>query len=153
MFPSGENYGFFTVACPGCGPGLNSGTFPSFTIVLTITDTDTGGVGKFTGVSQGTGAVTVDTAGNTGSVDLVVNWTPLQLGPGTSNLTSGDFGLNFFTISTPSILVDPTNNGGQTTIQGQVFENPPAGTPEPASLALVGLGLVGVGFVTRRKIA
>src|SRR5262245_54920686 len=42
-FPSGENYGFFTVACPSC-VAAHSGIFPSFTIVLTITDTDTGGV-------------------------------------------------------------------------------------------------------------
>lgn len=51
----------------------------------------------------------------------------------------------------PEALVPPTTNNGRTTIQAQVFQLvPDVNTPEPASFALLGGGLLLVTLVRRR---
>jgi PEP-CTERM motif len=53
-----------------------------------------------------------------------------------------------YTLTTPVGIVPPSTNDGSSTLQGFISE---VSTPEPASLALMGAGLAGLGLLARRK--
>lgn len=143
-FPSNENFGEFTLACiAGCDG--TSVTIPAFTFLITIDDTTDGGIGTFLGTSSG-GQVTDN--GSLGSSNVSVSWLPLQIGPGGNNATSGDFGTTFFTISSPTPIVDPTTNLGVQTISGVIDST---ATPEPSTFGMLGAALVGLGFFARKR--
>jgi len=74
----------------------------------------------------------------------------MQLGTGTNNATSGNFGPTFFTITPFSIIVNPTSGAqsGSTTLQGTISSN---AVPEPITLSLVGSGLLAIGLFRRKK--
>jgi hypothetical protein len=149
---SNINYGLFSLVCTlGCD-GVPV-TVPAFTFVITVSDATDGAVGHFTGTYSGgqTVAFNSGTVPNTGSSSVDVFWSPTQLGTGTTGATSGSFGPTDFTISNPTQVVDPTQNGGASTIQGTVTSVEATGTPEPATLVMVGAALLGVG-VLRRKV-
>lgn len=144
------NLGNFTLTCTQPASDVCNGdlvTFPAFTFVITLDDSTDGGIGTFTGASAG-GTVSDNFGTNAGSSSIQIAWTPLQLGPGSNGASSGSFGANSFSINSPALIVDPTTNGGVTSVQG-IFDN---GTvPEPATLGLVGSGLLLFGFVSRRR--
>jgi hypothetical protein len=145
--PSGISYGHFILACPACttqGIGTGYATFPNFTFDLTVTDVTNGGVGTFVGTATG-GSVYWDVS------PITIDWAPLVLGPGTNNATTGSFGPTIFETNTPSYIVAPNSGDegslGRTSVQGLI-----TATPEPASMALMGAGLLALGGLLRRKM-
>jgi hypothetical protein len=142
--PSNVQYGDFQLSCNLCGnsPGGPSSTFGAFTFNLMVTDLTDNATGIFVGTSSG-GAIFADLS------PIDINWSPLQIGPGTASASSGNFGNTLFQITNLTRIVSP-NNGtppGDTTVQGNVAST----TPEPATFALIGSGLLAVAFARRKK--
>ena len=145
--PSNVNFGDFKLACITCTTqqgGVGS-FYNAFTIDLVITDvTDGGAKGKFVGTSTG-GQVYSDLS------QLTVNWSPLIIGPGTTNAISGNFGTTTFSTTVFTGIVAP-NSGtplGTSTVQGLVTSTT---VPEPTTIGLVGLSLIGLGMFRRKSV-
>jgi hypothetical protein len=144
--PDNINLGNFTLVCATCSTqaaNTSSTTFGAFTFDLVITDvTDGGATGTFVGTSTG-GKVYSDASG------IVITWEPLQVGPGTNNATSGNFGSTVFTIGGTLDVVAPDSGQvpGQTTVQGTLDA-----APEPATLSLIGGSLLGLGLFRRKML-
>jgi len=146
--PSNINLGEFDLVCPTCGTeasGLGT-AFGAFTFDLVVTDDTDHATGEFVGTSSG-GTVWSDVS------TISIDWSPVQVGPGTSNALSGDFATTLFTISTPTLIVAP-NSGtppGVTTIQGTVKAPAVSGVPEPATMAMVGSAFVALAALGRKR--
>lgn len=146
--PSNISLGNFTLACPSCtdNPGGTSSFFDAFTFNLIVTDITDGATGQFVGTSTG-GAVYNNLSG------ITINWSPLQLGPGTNNVLTGDFDVTVFSTTVFTGVPSPNSGGatglGQVTVQGYVDST---AIPEPATLSLVGGVLLGLGLL-RRKLS
>lgn len=141
--PSKINYGFFTVTCDSCTP-VSVSVFDPFTFDTVITDAGSGATGTFVGTSAG-GQILSN------SSTLSIGWEPGQIGPSTLHATLGDFGFTPYTYEVTTDIVAP-NSGltpGVTTVHGFVD----SAVPEPATMALIGLGLLGLGFIHRRRTA
>jgi hypothetical protein len=156
-FPSNISYGNLTLDCIGCTtPGtVYSANFSAFTIDIMIDDTTDGAVGEFVGTSTG-GSVSYCLSScpggltNVGSSNVSIAWSPVTLsGPGS---VSGNFGNTQFNITTPTGVVDPTTNAGVSSIQGSVTTQV-SGTPEPATLAMMGGGLLVLGLISKKRRA
>jgi hypothetical protein len=147
--PSNINFGDFTLVCSTCGLKDigNGATFAPFAFTIQITDQTDGATGNFLGNSSG-GEVFSNAS------SLVLFWTPLQLGPGTSGATSGSFGNTTFQTPTFTPIVAP-NSGtplGFSTVSG-IVNSSSSDVPEPATLGLVGGVLVGLGLWRRRALS
>src|ERR1700722_6825082 len=113
--PGNVNFGNFTLACATCSTqagGVGS-IFSAFTFEVVITDVTDGASGVFVG-SAAAGSVFLDAS------TITLNWQPLQLGPGTSNATSGNFGSTFFQTVGQTKIGNPLSGAqiGSTTVQG-----------------------------------
>jgi hypothetical protein len=125
--PTNISLGFFTVSG-------GTGTFSGDSILLTITQTVPSS-GSASSSSTISGAVTSTSNG----IDVTFSPTTVHIGSATYNLLA-----NYF-------LVAPNTNGGVTSVEANVAV--PTTAPEPASLALIGSSLIGIGAVLRRRIA
>ncbi len=143
--PGNVNFGNFTLACASCSTqaGGFGSFFNAFTFEVVITDVTDSATGIFVG-SAAAGSVYLDAS------TLTINWQPLQLGPGTSNATSGNFGSTYFQTVSQTKIVNPLSGAqiGSTTVQGNINSS---AIPEPATLSLVGGALLGFGLLRRRK--
>ncbi len=108
-----------------------SGTFSGDSIVLTVTQTAPGPTGTKTSSSNINGTITSTSNG----IDLTFAPTSFVI----NGIT--------YSLNTDYFLVAPNTNSGETTIQASA-----TGLPEPASLGLVGMSLLGLGAFVRRRV-
>jgi len=143
--PGNVNFGNFTLACASCTTqaGGSGAFFGAFSFDLVITDVTDGATGIFVG-SAAAGSAYLDAS------TITLNWEPLQLGPGASNATFGDFGPTTFQTVVQTRIVNPASGAqiGSTTVQGSINSS---AIPEPATLGLVGGALLGFGLLRRKK--
>jgi len=143
--PGNVNFGNFTLACANCSTqaGGFGSSFAAFTFEVVITDVTDGATGIFVG-SAAAGSVYLDAS------TITLNWQPLQLGPGTSNASSGSFGPTSFQTTPQTKIVNPLSGAqiGSTTVQGFISSS---AVPEPATLSLVGGALLALGLLRRKK--
>jgi hypothetical protein len=145
--PSNIDLGDFLLSCATCTTAQTT-LFGSFTFDLVVDDATDNATGVFVGTSAG-GTV------SSNSSTISISWLSpvgLQLGPGTNHALTGNFGPTQFLLGSPTTLIVAPNSGtppGDTTVQGQIISNT---APEPATLPLIGGGLIVLGLAGRKKL-
>jgi hypothetical protein len=143
--PSNIDLGDFLVTCTTCSTqAQGAGSFfNAFTFDLVITDSTDGATGEFVGTSTG-GQIYSNAS------TIVIDWSPLQLGPGTTGALTGSFAATDFTVSHATLEIVAPNSGtppGDTTVQGFVSSS---AVPEPATFGLMGGALLAFGIFRKR---
>jgi hypothetical protein len=144
--PSNIDFGNFVLACATCTTSVG-GSFGAFTFDVIVDDTTDVATGEFIGTSTG-GSFTSN------SSTITIDWStlsqpPTQLGPGTFNTLTGNFGPTIFTVNATTGIVAPNSGDvpGESTVQGSI-----ASTPEPATFTLIGGSLIALASVRRKSI-
>lgn len=147
--PSNVNFGNFTLVCAACSTqALGTGaTFGAFAFDLVVQDVNEGGTGKFVGSSVG-GTIFSDVS------PIVLNWSPVSIGPGTNGALTGSFGVSTFSLNAFTGIVAPNSGAvlGQTTVEGVVTEGV-ATIPVPGSALLTLSGLALLGLLRKKRLS
>jgi hypothetical protein len=138
------------------GSGAVTGFDPTSVLVNTIPDS------SLSSIANGPSAVTFNVPG---SALAATNFTAgdeywIGLATGTTGdawWANGDgsgigtSGQSFYTNATLTNTLSASNVGGSQAFQAIISDATTSNTPEPATLAIIGVGLAGIGYVRRRK--
>jgi hypothetical protein len=142
--PTNTALGDFFIVCNSCSTASANtadATFSAFVFDMYIYDSTDGGYAEFIGNSVG-GTVYSNQS------NITINWTPAQLGPGTTHVVSGTLGSTYFTAPASTPIVAPSTGGGDTSVQGFVGSTV---SPEPATMAMVGGLFIGLAGLARKR--
>jgi PEP-CTERM motif len=144
--PSNINYGNFVMTCDTCAGknefgGAGGADFAAFTFNLFVTDFTDNATGRFVGTAAA-GKVWRD------STTIDIYWSLMET-------LSGDFGNTVFTTLPMNHIIYPTAgtigvDRGSTTINGTLDAG--VDIPEPSTLGLIGLGLIGLGAFRKKLV-